>query len=224
VALPATRPLRRRDLIRFDLTTGLWVSIRQLAAHLGARRLVQVAWGLARRTGQDPLHGQQTPAWAETAEPLVRHQLRPALQLDEVLADDLGLSVEERLPILRAVIAETGAAFVATHAKGVSPRAWARATVPARQGWAEGLIGRFFNARIQGVETTENTIRFQVSACRFASLVVALDRPHLAPLFCAADSVFFERPGTPATLTRHGTLAQGAPACDFLLALKPPEP
>jgi len=216
--------MRRWDLIRFDLTTGLWVSVRQLAAHLGAGGLLRVLLGLLRRTGQDPLRDQPVPDWAREQEALVRHQLRPALQLDEVLADDLGLSVEERLPVLAAVIAEAGASFVATHARDVTPAAWQEATVQARQGWARGLIGRFFNARIDAVETSAETIRFQVSACRFATLVGALDRGHLAPLFCAADSVFFERPGTPATLERHGTLALGAPACDFLLTLKPPTP
>lgn len=216
--------MRRWDLIRFDLTTGLWVSVRQLAAHLGAWRLLRVVLGLARRTGQDPLRDQPVPDWALQNEPLVRHQLRPALQLDEVLADDLGMTVADRLPILAAVIAEAGASFVATHARGITPETWEAASAQDRQGWAQGLIGRFFNARIDAVETSAETIRFEVSACRFATLVRALDRAHLAPLFCAADSVFFERPGTPATLERHGTLALGAPACDFLLALRPPKP
>ncbi len=222
MGLPTVRPMRRLDLIAFDVTTGLWVSVRHLAAHLGAGRLLRVVLGLIRRAGQDPLRGQPVPDWALEAEPLVRHQLRPALQLDEVLADDLDLDVETRLPILTSVIAEAGAAFVATHARDVTPRAWQVARPRDRQSWAQGLVGRFFNAHIESVDTSEQTIRFEVSHCRFVTLVRALGRPHLAPLFCAADSLYFERPGTPATLTRRGTLALGAPACDFLLTLKAP--
>lgn len=210
--------------MRFDLETGLWISVRHLAAHLGWRRLLRAVWGLARRTGQDPLRDQPVPDWARDQEVLVRHQLRPALQLDEVLADDLGLDVETRLPILYDVIAETGAAFVATHARGVDTAAWQGDTPEGRARWARGLVSRFFNARVEGLETDTEGLRFQVTACRFATLVVALDRAHLAPLFCAADSVYFQRPGAAVSLTREGTLGLGAKACDFHIGLISPEP
>ncbi len=207
------------DLVRFDLGTGLWIAVHHLAAHLGWMRLLRTFWGLVLRTGQDPLRDQPVPQWAQEQENLVRHQLRPALLLDEVLAEDLGLSVETRLPILKEVIAETGAAFVATHARGVEVNAWRGAAPEARQGWARGLTGRFFNARVEDLRTDSDGIRFNITACRFATLVQDLGRPHLAPLFCAADSVYFERPGSPVQLQRQGTLGQGQSICDFHLAL-----
>jgi len=222
VALPTLRPLGRLDLVLFDLRTGLWVASRHLRAHLGLGGLLRVLWGLLRRATSDPLAGRQVPGWVGEREGLVHHQLRPALQLDQVLEQDLGLSVEARLPVLRDVIAETGAAFVATHARGVDLAAWRSTGTEGRARWAQGLTARFFNARIEAVETAEEGLAFTVTACRFATLVRELGRPHLAPLFCEADRIWFERTQTPVALERRGTLGQHDPVCDFRLTIRGP--
>ena len=56
---------------------------------------------------------------------------------------------------------------------------------------------------------------FDVGACRFVELCEELGRAHLARMFCAADSIFFERGESPVRLERQGTLARGASRCDF---------
>ncbi len=212
----------RLSLVVFDLRTGLWVSLGRLREHLGVAGVVRLAWGLVRRVGRDPLRGQAVPDWARDRERLVRHQLRPALQLDEVLEEDLELSLEERVPILRDVIASAGAAFVATHARGVDLAAWNASEPEHRLAWARSLVARFFNARVEDLTTSEGGLAFCVTACRFATLVRAVGRPHLAPLFCDADRVYFERAETPVDLVRSGTIGGEAETCDFALRLKQP--
>ncbi|MEC7362790.1 MAG: L-2-amino-thiazoline-4-carboxylic acid hydrolase, partial [Actinomycetota bacterium] len=56
---------------------------------------------------------------------------------------------------------------------------------------------------------------FDFGQCRFVQLTPPLGRAHHATMFGAADSDFFAREGAPVRLERTGTLATGAPRCDF---------
>lgn len=202
--------------MRFDLARGLPTAVRVLHRELGAGRAARVIGALLWRSlGRDPL--AETPAgdWDPRAEALSRHQLRPAVRLDDALRDVLGMDEAARVGVLRAVVSETGARFVEAHMPMPTRAAWHAASVAERERFAAGASAPFFNARVGGVSADRSSVRVDVSACRFAELCAALGRPYLAPLFCEADSVWFGRPGARVRLLRTGTIAQGAPRCDF---------
>ncbi|HBP23039.1 MAG TPA: hypothetical protein DEA08_35355, partial [Planctomycetes bacterium] len=149
-------------------------------------------------------------------EELTRAQLRPVLLLDAALAAR-GHDSAARLELLRAVVGESGAAFL-----GHELRGWTRARFQAldpagREGVLRDLLARFFNMHAHPVADEAHDLGFDVGACLFAQLTQRLGRPELATLFCAADEVFFARPESPLRLERTETLAEGHSRCAFRL-------
>ena len=61
----------------------------------------------------------------------------------------------------------------------------------------------------------EGDFGFDVSHCHFAAICRKLNRSHLAPLFCGADQVYFERKEVLVQLNRKHTIAQGDKHCSF---------
>lgn len=213
--LPELGPLTKAALLRFDVTTGMPVAFRVLRRRLGWGRAVRASGTLLRRTSRDPLAGLPSGDLLPRDEELTRHQLRSAVLLDDVLRRDLRLGDEERLSVLEEVVAQTGARFVARFVPNVRLEQWQRASADEREGFLRRLLGRFFNMRAAGLHTDVDSLGFDVTSCRFVELCHALGRPYLAPMFCAADSVRFSEPDSLVTLRRTGTLATGAPCCDF---------
>lgn len=212
-------PPSLRALAWFDATVGLPAALRVLAAQLGPRRAARVAVALARRARRDPLAGVPRGAWSGRDDELTRRQLRPVLLLDEVARDVLRLDDAARRALLAEVVAEVGARFVARHAAPPPTAAW-RAASPARRGrFLDALRARLFNTRTEAVAATDDALAFDVTACRFVELCRAVGRPELAALFCEADARRFAAADSPARLVRLGTLARGAPRCDFRFEL-----
>ena len=130
------------------------------------------------------------------------------------------MSEQRRLDILRAVISESGAKFIETNV--VLPQAdeWEKMDDAERERFTQKIISRFKNVEAKTVETPESVFGFDVSHCHFAALTRTLDRAYLAPLFCQADSVYFNRPEVLVQLNRKETLAQGDHACTFRFEYK----
>ena len=216
-SLPGAPPTTatRQQLWWFDLTRGRWAALGVLRRRLGARAVLRLAATLARlELRGDPLAKLGPPL--DQREALTRAQLRPVLLLDEALAAR-GHEPAARLELLRAVVGESGAAFL-----GHELRGWTRARFEAldgagREQTLRGLLARFFNMHAEPVEEEGHALGFDVSACLFAQLTRRLGRPELASLFCAADEVFFARPESPLRLTRPETLAEGHARCAFRL-------
>lgn len=215
MALPRLRPLREADLLWFELRHGVPVAWRVLRERLGARRALRAIAAYARRSRTDPLADVPGAGWGERDERLSRRQFRAAVRFDDVAARDLGLADDERLWLVREIIAETGARFVRANAPLHVAEDWRAAPDAARRRFARELLGRFFNMEGEGLRAERDALSFDVTRCRFAELARAIGRPYLGPLFCEADSRLFDRADVPVALRRTGTIANGAAVCDF---------
>lgn len=213
--LPRVERVTQVDLARFDRKVGLPVALKVLRARLSFGGVVTVlcryVWSLLR----DPLAGVSGDSWPEELEPLVRHQLRAAMRLDDATRGVGGFDEETRRDIIREVIAETGARFIGSAVPLPDAAAWRGASIDERQRFARETAGSFINAKTRNIAVTDDAVSFDVCECRFVQLTRAIDRPHLATMFCQADSVHFDRPGSLVNLKRKRTLAEGASVCDF---------
>jgi len=201
-------------LIWFELTRGLPIALRVLREELGGAERRRALLCFARRSaGGNPfaaLGRSTTPG-----ETFTRRQLKPVLILHDVLREDLGLPLPRTLAILGRLVAESGAAFIASNLS-MPPRAeWEKLPAAEQRGFAQRVLDRFLNARAELVETPGATFGFDVRACHFVDLTRRLGRTELAALFCQADSVFFGRPESPVRLERATTLAAGGESCPF---------
>ena len=168
---------------------------------------------------RDPLAELPADGWPADRELLVRHQLRAAVLLDDATRA-LKWDQDRRLALVGEIVAQTGAEFVAVMVQFPSATQWRTASDADRLAFARGATGRFFNAKIAETRADARSLGFDVCACRFVQLTHQLGRPYLAPMFCRADSVLFDRPGAPATLRRTTTIANGGERCDFHFDLR----
>jgi hypothetical protein len=211
--LPVVGSITKRSVAWFDLTRGLPATWAVLKRHLGV-------WGALRAfaavavTGvfSDPLKSipldEKFSAHNET---LSRHQFGQTALLDDYLRT---ITTPARaLTIISEVVSTAGAEFIDHNIPLPARDEWTNATPDERRRFAEKVVARFFNAHVEDLETTGQSISFNVKACRFAELS-AHGRPHLAPLFCEADSRFCDRQDTPE-LERNQTLAAGGNCCAF---------
>ncbi|MFK7986218.1 MAG: L-2-amino-thiazoline-4-carboxylic acid hydrolase [Sandaracinaceae bacterium] len=213
--LPTPRPPTYGDLVRFDLAHGVPAALTVLWRHLSVRQAAQALGHYATRLLRDPLADLPRTGWGPRREQLVRHQLRAAVRLDDALRSVSGLRAPERREVLRDVIAETGSRFIEANVPMPATETWVAASNADRARYANAVVARFFNADTSALDAGPRHFSFDVGACRFVQLCAALGRPSLAPLFCEADAVFFERPESPLRLVRTETLANGGARCDF---------
>lgn len=223
VRLPRVSEPTRAELVRFDLGRGLPTALSVLRRHLSWGRTLRVLASYAMRSLRDPLRDLPRGGWGPRREALVRHQLRAAVIVDDALRAASGLDAEARLAVLRDVVSETGARFIGANVPMPDPALWREASDEERGRYAGEVVRRFFNADVAELDAGAHHFAFDVTACRFAELCAALERPYLAPLFCEADAVFFERPDAPLSLVRTETIARGGGRCDFRFRLPEPE-
>ena len=201
-------------LIWFDLRAGLPIAIRELTKSLGIVLTIRALLHfLLRSTFQDPLKSLPKPK--TVSEVFSYHQIRPAFVLDDVLTHDLGMNDEDRHSILQAVITTTGAKYISTNVRIPSPAEWDGMSPSEKDTFTKTTMSRFLNAETQSVETPSDVFGFNVTNCHFAAICRKLDRNHLAPLFCGADQVYFERKEVLVQLDRRKTIAQGDHHCSF---------
>ena len=214
-ALPRVTPPSRAQLVWFDLVHGTPAALAVLRRHLPASRVARVLASYLVRGLRDPLRDLPRTGWDARREALVRHQLRAVVRIDDALRGAAGLDEEARRAVLLDLVGETGARFIGANVPMPEPAAWAAAPDEERARFAGAVVQRFFNADVAELDAGEEHFAFDVTACRFAQLCGALGRPYLAPLFCDADAVFFERPDARLKLARTETIAGGGGRCDF---------
>jgi hypothetical protein len=214
-SLPTVSRVTQSQLNRFDRQVGLPVAWKVLRSRLSFAASLRVFCWYALYSLRDPLRDAPSDGWPEDLEPLVRHQLRAAVRLDDSVQKVAGLTEAARLEHVREVIAETGARFIGSSVPLPGAAAWQAASVGERERFAGETAKSFINAKTQNVSVTDEAISFEVCECRFVQLTRLMGRSHLASMFCEADSVHFSSPESLVHLRRNSTLAQGASACDF---------
>jgi hypothetical protein len=215
--LPTVHRVTKADLARFDRKVGLPVALTVLRARLSFGGLLKVLFRYVISSLRDPLAGVSDDSWPEELEPLVRHQLRAAMRLDDATRGVGGLDEQTRRDVIREVIAETGARFIGAAVPLPNAADWQNASTDERERFAKEAAASFINAKTQNITVGDEAASFDVCECRFAQLTRIIDRPYLAPMFCEADSVHFARPESMVRLRRKSTIAEGANVCDFRL-------
>lgn len=213
--LPPVADLSRAAILRFEVTRVLPGAIRLLHRHLGYARLARVLARLCIDGRRDPLRSVPRLHRDAEREALARRQFASVVRIDDALRAERSLSTEPRMTILRELLAQSGAAFIAGAFPLPAPASWRAASPSDRQGFLTRATRWFVNADIAEVRTDERSLGFDVERCLFAELARAIDRPYLGPLFCVADEVYFGRPDCPVALTRTRTLATDGQPCDF---------
>jgi hypothetical protein len=223
-ALPAPRPAPHAALKRFDARHGLPAALGVLRRSLRPLELARVLGAMALGSARDPLRRLSTsPQWSADAEALVRHQLRAAVRLDDATRRALrGPAWPEarRQGLLLDVIAATGSRFIEHNVPFPTREDWRGSTAQARQAFIEALRGRLFNAQLTPAGVEADAVGFDVNACRFVELCQELGRPHLAAMFCEADSRFFAEHTDLIELRRSRTQARDGEPCDFRFTLR----
>lgn len=67
----------------------------------------------------------------------------------------------------------------------------------------------------QWVRCDGKEIHFNLHTCLYQTVTQALGCPELCPLYCENDDIAFAGLAPKITFRRTGTLASGAPCCDF---------
>ena len=207
-----------RHLLWFDLRHGLPIAMGVLRARLGWARAIRACGALAwRAILTNPLRGAPDAQFGKARDRRVRHQVRQAFLLDDVLVRSLGMEAQEALPIIRELVGVVGARYIALNAP-FRAEEWRAATPDERRRYTRSALTRFANAEYEFGEVRADGLNFDVTYCRIAELAHALGRGHLAPLFCWADAVYFDGLDGRPTLERPTTLADGHDRCRFVLA------
>lgn len=215
MTVPLTR-LSARDLARFEWSTSVPAAVRILRRQLGSWRTTRVLVELAVRKRKDPLaHIPRAPDWPSEQETLCRQQLRTLFHLDDITRDRLGLDEAARDALLRDLIVELGAVFVAKMMPVPRRRVWQSMREPEREALLRSLGERMFNARLGAMRIDHDRLTLEITACRYVELCRAAGREHLAQYFCVADSHYFDSAESFVELRRTGTIARGAARCDF---------
>jgi len=206
--------VNKLELIRFDLTRGLPTAIKALREDLSVTAfLYALTCFSVRSIFSRPF--SELGRSQSAAEDFTRHQLKPAILLDDVLKRDLKLNNNKRLSIMEKVIANSGAQFIESNVRIPSPHEWTQMTDDERIQFTQNTMAKFLNAETQIAETPQDVFGFDVTTCHFASLTRQLKREHLSKFFCQADSIYFSRPDVLVQLTREDTIAGGQQHCTF---------
>ena len=201
-------------LIWFDLSAGLPIAITELKKSLGLLGTIRtLLYFVFRSVFNDPL--KDLPKPSTVSEVFSYHQIRPAFILDDVLTKDLCLADDVKQSVLQMVITTTGAKYISTNVRIPSPAEWEEMSTSDKDEFTKNTMARFLNAEAKTVETPSTVFGFDVSHCHFAAICRKLNRSHLAPLFCGADQVYFERKEVLVQLNRKHTIAQGDKHCSF---------
>ena len=152
------------------------------------------------------------PAPADIAEKCSRTQAEPAVLMYAPLKRRLG--EHKALEIIEKVALRAAAVFLEATVDFSGVEQQQEMDEEQRLAHITRISDRFFNA-VAEPRLEEDGFSLTVSACHFARLTAAIGMPELAPVFCAADLEFFNKPSSPVRLTRTTTLATGGSCCDF---------
>jgi hypothetical protein len=197
--------------LRLDLRTKLG-ALGILRSELGLWPALAV--GVAIERGGDPFAGEGTPDCEE--ERLSQDQIGPAVLLYHALTGQVG--ADEALRITGRVVHDAAVLFLEHTVGRLDPAVWLALDDAQRRAQVEEIQARFFNATADIEDVSATGFVMRVRSCRFVRLCSVAGCPELAPLFCKGDLAFFNT--GPVRLDRPGTLAEGAPDCEFRFRLE----
>lgn len=156
-----------------------------------------------------------------SAERYSRRLMSSVIHLNEVLREfSVGGREINRMAVLSEIVGETGAAYINRNVNLMDREAWSSLSQEDRTEWGVAVLKNFENAEAEIVQTDDTVFGFDVHRCHFADLSRQLGCIELAPLFCRADSLFFQDAGVPVEFSREETLADGGHRCAFRFQFK----
>jgi hypothetical protein len=144
---------------------------------------------------------------------LCRRQSGGAVLLHRALVSRVGK--DRAFELLRAIVLESGLDFASALMGDIDPARDAAGDLDKTRAVLEELVGRMPNAEGEITVESRTEARFDITRCRFADLLRAVDAPEIGPIFCEVDDAFFVPERTPVRFRRTLTLATGADKCDF---------
>ncbi|MDP8256371.1 MAG: L-2-amino-thiazoline-4-carboxylic acid hydrolase [Candidatus Alcyoniella australis] len=202
----------RLDLALFDLRSG-WAALKILASELGWFGALGV--GLRIAVGQargEPFKKLGPPQ--SRGEELTRRQAAGAVLLERALARRM--ESDQAFNLTQRVVEEGSLIFLRAQIPRIErPRVLAMSG-DERLAFLRGISARFPNSTVEGLKIEgESEFEFKVVRCLFVELCARIERPDLAPLFCAGDLLYFEREQPQVRLQRPSTLSEGGECCHF---------
>ena len=206
----------RWDLVRFDLMESLPIAFRILRRELGTFGTLRFLFSfVARSTFTDPFRALRGDPKPGRGEAYTRQLLRSALLFDATLRSHRKINGEKVHQILLEIVGQSGAAYIRANLHTPTADEWHAMSTHEQHGFATGVLDRFENTEANIVATPDHDFGFDVHFCHFADLCRRLDRMDLAPLFCAADSLYFGDPLVPIRLDRAEIISKGDARCAF---------
>lgn len=212
------RGISWRQLLTFELTTGFPIAIKCLYKHLGSIQTLRL---MALFSWQDLALNdvKNIPRNAHTTqEKMSLHQFKPVFFLYRGLKYMVGQ--EQALQILSDVVATSGSQFLERIVPDISPEFWNQLNSQEKDNFSNDLRAKFFNSQSILVEDPNFDFAFDVQFCYFVSFARQLNCPEIVPLFCEADSRYFEDNDTGIEFQREHTLGKGDACCDFRFCFK----
>jgi len=142
-------------------------------------------------------------------------QAQVLLPLIRALREEIG---EERTSeILRSALDEASREQIQAEAQQLEGTPLEKFEAMMRRSGADNVS----QIEMEMLETTPETLAFNVRACKYAELFTALGEPELgAMLLCAGDFHVAAVAGPDVQFSRSQTLMQGATHCDFCYRVK----
>ena len=189
------------------------VTFGALYSNFGFFGMLGVLWRVAIAKMRGEPFAALGPA-VDERDRLSRRQVGDLVLLDRAIRSKH--SDEKALAVCRSLTLAGGVIFL----DAIVPH-----VAPDKLGEMAGkLIDEFFNAEGRATMVDAETLRFDVTRCRFVDLLSQVDALHLVKLFCEVDSGFFDGKRRPVLLHRTQTLATGGTHCNFTFtATKPKE-
>ncbi len=188
-----------------------WHALVALWAEVGWRSatiLLRVGWlGLRGAPWRD------LPRPVDAREAACRDMLGPVMLLDDVLRRRLG--ADRGRAVVAAMVRQSALLQLASLVPSVEIDDLRARPETEREPRLRAIVARFPNATVGPLQLEPKAFSYPVIGCTFVDLCRAAGRADLAPIFCAADALHFQRNLDGVHFARPQTLAEGGERCDF---------
>ena len=201
-------------LYYFDVTQGNKIALKYLADELGWPTTIKLVAKLKLRLWKDnpfkQLNHQKPPSREEK---LTQRQMAPLIVLYLMLEQMYPRA--KALRLVSELSQQVGIAFLKYNVPEIHAEDYKPLSRKQKLAKLKTITQRFFNAKAELKLDHEDNFRFTVNVCYFARYAKLLNLPELAPLFCAADKIYFDTYQPDVRLIRTVTLANDDQPCDF---------
>ena len=201
-------------LLYFDLKQGNNIALQCLAEHFGWPTALKLACQLKLRLWTNNPFGElnrQKPPSRE--EKLSQRQMVPLVVLYQLMAERYPRA--QVLQVAAQVSQRVAIAFLRFNVPQIHHAEFKDAPRETKLAKLKSVTLRFFNAKADLKLDHKDNFHFTVNTCYFARYAKLLGMPELAPLFCAADKLYFDNYQPEVQMIRTVTLATDEKPCDF---------